>query len=67
MLAGGASSLIQSASYPRSASNIVCGSNALEENRTQPIVVCFTGREGEMDWQAVGVHHGVNLTRQAPS
>jgi hypothetical protein len=59
--------LIQSASYPRSASNIVCGSNALRRNRTQPIVVCLTGREGEMDRQAVAVHDRVNLGRQAPS
>ena len=38
-----------------------------EQNRTQPIVVRFTGREGEMDWQAVGVHDRVNLAREAPS
>src|SRR5205807_9789359 len=61
-----ASSLIQSASYPRSASNIVCGSNAAEEYRTQPIVVCLTRREGEMNWQAVGVHDRVNLARIMP-
>jgi hypothetical protein len=38
-----------------------------KENRTQPIVVRFTGREGEMDRQAIGVLHRVNLARQAPS
>jgi hypothetical protein len=38
-----------------------------EEHRTQPIVVRLTGREGEMDRQAVGVHHRMNLARQAPS
>jgi hypothetical protein len=38
-----------------------------EESRAQSIVVCFTGREGEMDWQAVGIHDCVNLARQAPS
>jgi hypothetical protein len=27
----------------------------------------LTRREGEMNRQAVGVHHGVNLARQAPS
>ena len=38
-----------------------------EQNRTQPIVMNLTGREGEMDWQAIGVHDRVNLARQAPS
>jgi hypothetical protein len=38
-----------------------------EENRTQPIVVRFAGREREMDRQAIGVHHRVKLARQAPS
>jgi hypothetical protein len=38
-----------------------------EENRTQPIVVRVTGREGQTDRQAVGVHHRVNLARQASS
>jgi hypothetical protein len=33
-----------------------------EENRTQPIVVHLTGRESEMDRQAIGVHHRVNLS-----
>jgi hypothetical protein len=37
-----------------------------EENRTQPIVVRLTGREGEMDRQAIGVHDRVNLAGQAP-
>jgi hypothetical protein len=32
-----------------------------EENRTQPIVVRLAGREREMDRQAIGVHHRVNL------
>jgi hypothetical protein len=45
---------------------IVCGSNAAEEYRTQPIVVCLTRREGEMNWQAVGVHDRVNLARIMP-
>jgi hypothetical protein len=38
-----------------------------EENRTQPIVVRLTRREREMDRQAIGVHHRVNLAGQAPS
>ncbi len=38
-----------------------------EKNRTQPIIVRLTGREGEVDRQTVGVHHRVNLVRQAPS
>jgi predicted phosphate transport protein (TIGR00153 family) len=38
-----------------------------EENRTQPVIMRFTGREGEMDRQAIGVHHRVNLAGQAPS
>jgi hypothetical protein len=38
-----------------------------EENRTQPIVLRFTRRKSEMDRQAIGVHHRVNLARQAPS
>jgi len=38
-----------------------------EENRTQPIVVCLTGRQREMDWQAAGVHDRMNLAREAPS
>src|SRR5258708_17312062 len=38
-----------------------------EESRTQPIVMRFAGREREMDRQAIGVHHRVNLARQAPS
>jgi hypothetical protein len=32
-----------------------------EKNRTQPIIVRLTGRESEMDRQAVGVHDRVNL------
>ena len=38
-----------------------------EKNPTQPIVVRFAGRECEVDRQAIGVHHRVNLARQAPS
>jgi hypothetical protein len=38
-----------------------------EKNRTQPIVVRLTGRQSEMDRQAIAVHDRVNLTRQAPS
>jgi hypothetical protein len=38
-----------------------------EENRTQPIVVRFNRRESEMDRQAIGVHHRVNLAGQATS
>jgi hypothetical protein len=38
-----------------------------EENRTQPIVVRLIWRDSEMDRQAIGVHHRVNLARQAPS
>jgi hypothetical protein len=37
-----------------------------EQNRTQPIVMRFTGSEGEMDRQAIGVHRRVNLARQPP-
>jgi hypothetical protein len=36
-----------------------------EQSRTQPIVVRFAWREREMDWQAIGVRHRVNLARQA--
>jgi hypothetical protein len=32
-------------------------------NRTQPIVVRLTGRESEMDREAIGVHDRVNLAR----
>jgi hypothetical protein len=39
----------------------------IEENRTQPIVMRFTRRKSEMDRQIIGVHHRVNLARQAPS
>ena len=38
-----------------------------EENRTKPIVVRFTWRQREMDRQAIGVYHRVNLARQASS
>jgi hypothetical protein len=38
-----------------------------EQSRTQPIVVRFAWREREMDWQAIGLHHRVNLARQAAS
>jgi hypothetical protein len=38
-----------------------------EENRTQPIVMRLTGRESEMERQAIGVRHRVNLAGQAPS
>jgi len=38
-----------------------------QENRTQPVVVCLTGREGEMYRQAVCVHDRVNLAGQASS
>ncbi len=38
-----------------------------EENRARPIVMRFAGREGEMDWQTVGVHDRMNLAREAPS
>jgi hypothetical protein len=38
-----------------------------EESRAQPIVMRFTGREGEMDRRAIGVHHRVYLARQATS
>ena len=38
-----------------------------EENRTQPIVMRFTGREREMDRQAIGVDQRVNLAREASS
>jgi len=34
-----------------------------EQNRTQPIVMRFTGREGDMDRQPIGVHHHVDLAR----
>jgi hypothetical protein len=44
---------------------IVWGSKS--QNRTQPVVMRLTGREGKMDRQAIGVHHGVNLAGQAPS
>lgn len=43
------------------------GRQGAEENRTQPVIMRLTGREGEMDRQAIGVHHRVNLARQAPS
>ena len=46
---------------------IVMSSIMAEKNRTQPIVVRLTRREGEMDRQAIGIHHCVNLARQAPS
>jgi hypothetical protein len=38
-----------------------------EEGRTLPIVMRLTRREREMDRQAIGVHHRVNLAGQAPS
>src|ERR1700732_2746069 len=38
-----------------------------EKNRTQPIVVCLTGRQREMDRQPVGVHDRVNLACQTAS
>jgi hypothetical protein len=38
-----------------------------EENRIQPIFMRFTRRKSEMDRQAIGVRHRVNLARQAPS
>jgi hypothetical protein len=38
-----------------------------EKNRTQPIVMRLTGRESEMDRQAIGVYHRVNLAGQTPS
>ena len=38
-----------------------------EQNRTQPVVMRLTGREGEIDRQAIGVHHRVNLAGQATS
>ena len=34
-----------------------------EKSRTQPINLRLIGREDEMDGQAVGVHHRVNLAR----
>jgi hypothetical protein len=34
-----------------------------EKNRAQPIIVRLTGREGEMDGQAIGINHRVNLAR----
>ena len=37
-----------------------------EKNRTQPIIVRLTRHEGEMHRQAIGIHHRVNLARQAP-
>ena len=46
---------------------IVMSSIMAEKNRTQPIVVRLTRREGEMDRQAIGIHHCVNLARQASS
>ena len=36
-----------------------------EENRAQPVVVGLTGREGEMDLQAIGVHDHMDLACQA--
>jgi hypothetical protein len=39
----------------------------VREKRTKSIVMRFTGREGEMDRQAIGVHDRVNLARQACS
>jgi hypothetical protein len=38
-----------------------------EEDRTKPIIVGLTGREGEMHWQPVGVYDRVNLACQAAS
>ncbi|MDA9504266.1 hypothetical protein XI09_05780 [Bradyrhizobium sp. CCBAU 11386] len=38
-----------------------------EENRAQPIVVRLTWCEGEMNRQAIGVHHSVNLACQPSS
>jgi hypothetical protein len=38
-----------------------------EKNRTQPIVVCLTGRQREMDRQPVGVHDRVNFACQTAS
>ncbi|MCP1970809.1 hypothetical protein J2R87_004549 [Bradyrhizobium elkanii] len=37
------------------------------KNRTQPIVMRRTRRESDMERQAIGVHHCVNLVRQATS
>ena len=42
------------------------GKHGAEEDRTKPIVVRFTGREGKTDRQAISVHHRVNLAGQAP-
>jgi hypothetical protein len=61
-----ASSLIQFAWYPRSASNIILKQCA-EKNRTQPIVVRLTRREGEMYRQAIGIDHRMKLACQASS
>jgi hypothetical protein len=36
-----------------------------QENRTKPIVVGLTGREGEMDWHPVSIYDRVNLACQA--
>lgn len=37
------------------------GKQCAEQNRTQPVVMRLAGREGEMDRQAIGAHHRVNL------
>ena len=37
------------------------GKQGAEENRTKPIVMRLTGREGEMDREAIGVNDRVNL------
>ena len=62
----------EQAPYPIRVVSAICKQHRLwkqgaEEHRTQPIVVRLTGREGEMDRQAIGVHDRVNLAGQAPS
>src|SRR6516164_3081532 len=58
---------LKSSANISSKSTSCMGSLPPEENRTQPIVMRFTGRESEMDRHAIGVHHRVNFARQAPS
>jgi hypothetical protein len=43
------------------------GKQGAEESRTQPAIMRFTGRESEMNRQAIGVHHRMNLAGQAAS
>ena len=62
-----ASSLIQSASYPRSASNIVCGSKALRRTEHSLLSCASPGVSARWTGRPLVSDHRVNLAREASS